>query len=328
MARRVVVSFSTIPSRCDKLESTLVSLAAQTRKPDTIYLSVPRFSLRENKEYPIKALAKTIKRILPGVGRVAIVEEDYGPLTKLMGALIYEKDPNTLIITVDDDQQYDAKLVETLVHGSETHPNSAICLCGHVVGKFPNLWGFRCSRGEVGPVKKTYLDPNTRVDIVSGWCGVLYPRGVFGSEVPHPSMEDMRKNTLKILHRHDDLYISAWLDLLKVDKYIVAYVEKHYDTALHHSLKDSLSLGEAGPTPIQGIRHANEFWAVIRSLRARGLLMSNLRVKWYKSIVTLTSIASIVAVGVAIGIIVYGSTSKSSKKVSSVDIEMTPMIIT
>lgn len=310
---KIVIGLSTIPSRCDKLEPTLISLATQTYKVDAIYITIPKTSTRENCDYPIKDLAKIIKRILPGIGRILVLEEDYGPLTKLMGPLMQESDASTVIITVDDDQKYDAKMVETLVKGSKEFPNAAICLCGHVIGKFPNIWGFRCSRGDESFIKSMYIEPGTQVDIVSGWCGVLYPRGVFGNEIPNPSMEDMRKNTLKILHRHDDLYISAWLDMLKVPKYVVGYLEKHYDTQLNHATLNSLSMGDAGPTPIQGIKHANEFWAVIRALRSRGLLISNLKVKWYKSTVTLATIASIVTVGVAIGIIIYSSRSKPIK---------------
>jgi hypothetical protein len=307
---RVVIGLSTIPSRCDKLEETLVSLAAQTYKVDVIYISVPRESSREHCAYPIKSLAKLAKRVVPNVGRVLVVDEDYGPLTKLMGPLLQESDPSTLIISVDYDQKYDAKMVETLVAGSKEYPNAAICLCGHVVGKFPNIWGFRCSRKDLGPLNTIYLKPGTGVDIVSGWCGVLYPRGIFGTDIPNPAMEDMRKNTLKILHRHDDLYISAWLDILKIPKYVVAYKEKHYDASLDHATKNSLSLGDAGATPIQGIKHANEFWSVVRALRAKGLLVSNLRVKWYKSTVTLTTVASLVAIGLAVGIVVYYSKTR------------------
>jgi len=317
--QRVVVSLSTIPSRCDKLEETLVSLASQTLKPNAIYVSVSKDSIREKKPYPVKELAKTVKRILPGVGRVIVLEEDYGPLTKLMGPLLNESDSDTLIITVDDDQKYGEKLVETLVKGSHDHPGAAICMCGHVIGKFPHIWGYRCSRKDrVWPLKHIYLKPGSRVDVVSGWCGVLYPRGIFGAEVPNPAMEALRKDTLKILHRHDDLYISAWLDLLKVDKYVVAYTAKdgkQGDDQLKHAYKDSLSMGDSGPTPAQGIKHMNEFWGVVRALRSKGMLVSNLRVKWYNSTVTLATIGAVLVVATAVGVIVYCKHHRSAKAV-------------
>ena len=303
---RIVVSLSTIPSRVANLEQTLMSLAVQTRKPDVVYVSVPKVSDREGVSYPIKMIAKQIKRVLPGIGRVAVLEEDYGPLTKLMGPLMGESDPKTLIITVDDDQKYDERLVETLVAGSEKHPGSVVCLCGHVIGRFPNMWAFRCSRGDVKwPLKMIYLEPDTPVDIVSGWCGVLYPRGVFGDEVPHPAMEDLRKNKLKILNRHDDLLVSAWLDLLDVNKYVVAYSGAHKDLQLEHASHNALSTGSSGATPLAGIKHTKEFWSVIRVLRSRGLLCSGIRVKWYKSTITLAGIASVATIVVFAGLVVW-----------------------
>ncbi|MDR3541962.1 MAG: hypothetical protein P4L69_13485 [Desulfosporosinus sp.] len=322
--RRIVVSLSTIPSRCDKLDETLVSLASQTLKPDAIFISVSKNSIRENKPYPVKALAKTVKRVLPGVGRVIVLDEDYGPLTKLMGPLLNEDDPTTLIITVDDDQKYGEKLVETLVKASEQTPNAAVCMCGHVVGHFPNVWGYRCSRMDrPWPMKKLYLKPGSQVDIISGWCGVLYPRGIFGDKdsIPNPAMESMRKESLKILHRHDDLYISAWLDLLKVKKYVTAYAEKQGDVQLQHAYKNSLSMGDSGPTPSQGVKHLKEFWGVVRALRSKGLLVSNLRVKWYNSTVTVVGVISTLVIATAVGILIYHFYRKAPKTSSSSIVE-------
>lgn len=314
---RIVVSLSTIPSRVPDLEATLVTLAVQTRKPDAIYVSIPRRSVRENADYPIKDIAKLIKKLLPGVGRIVLLDEDYGPLTKLMGPLLHEKDPGTLIITVDDDQKYDMRLVETLFKGSLAHEGSVVCLCGHVIGEFPTgRWGYRCARGNDGkwPLKTVFLDPHSEVNVVSGWCGVLYPRGVFGDEVPNRFMEGLRKGKGKIplLHKHDDLYISAWLDVLGVKKYVVAYDGAHDDKMLAHGFRNALSVGNNGPTPGAGIRLAREFWQVIGEFRARGILVENIRVKWYKSTVTLAAMAAAVTVATIAGAAVWAY--KGNKK--------------
>ena len=41
-------------------------------------------------------------------GKKLVVQrtEDYGPATKLLGALLVEKDPATVVVTVDDDVTY------------------------------------------------------------------------------------------------------------------------------------------------------------------------------------------------------------------------------
>ena len=305
--RRIVVALSTIPSRCDQLQETLVSLGSQTVKVDNIYITVSKESAKERRPYPTQKLSRLLKKTLPGIGKLIILDEDFGPLTKLMGPLLAEKDPETLIITVDDDQKYSERLVETLLQGSKDHPGSVVCLCGHVVGKFPNLWGFRCSRKDnAWPMKHVYLQPGSMVDIVSGWCGVLYPRKAFGDLVPHPAMESLRTDTLKILNKHDDLYISGWLDLLGVKKYVVSYADsadRVEDAQLAHATKNSLSMGDAGPTPAQGIKHMNEFWGVIRALRSRGMLVSDISVKWHKSLFTLAFAA--LFVGAVAGAFLY-----------------------
>ena len=296
--QRIVVGLTTIPSRCDKLEETLVSLASQTLKPDAILISVPKMSKREGVPYPVPNIAKTVKRILPGVGKVVVLDEDYGPLTKLIGPLFNEPDPETIIITVDDDQRYGKNMVATLLAGARAHPGSVVCRCGHVIGKFPHLWGYRINRGDrTWPLSTVNVEPGSRVDIVSGFCGVLYPRGVFGTaeDIPDPAMEALRKDTLPILNKHDDLYISGWLDLLGVEKYVVDDGdEADKEQSLPHSLQNSLSTENNGRTPIQGAKHLNEFWAVVRALRSRGMLVSNLQVKWYNSMTFLVMIGGVV----------------------------------
>jgi len=49
---------------------------------------------------------------------------DYGPATKLLGALLIEHDPSTLIITVDDDIAYDPELI--LMLASHAPPHAAL----------------------------------------------------------------------------------------------------------------------------------------------------------------------------------------------------------
>ena len=49
---------------------------------------------------------------------------DRGPATKLLGALEIEKDPETILITVDDDNDYPDFLVRGLVRRSLRDPAS------------------------------------------------------------------------------------------------------------------------------------------------------------------------------------------------------------
>ena len=77
----VVVSLTTIPSRIDSIQGTLLSLIAQTLPPDKILLSIPETSSRENgQHYTIPPWLKEMD------DKVTIVmsKVDYGPSTKLI----------------------------------------------------------------------------------------------------------------------------------------------------------------------------------------------------------------------------------------------------
>ena len=41
--KRIVITLTTTPTRLPLIEKTLLSLVAQTRKPDLIYLNIPKF---------------------------------------------------------------------------------------------------------------------------------------------------------------------------------------------------------------------------------------------------------------------------------------------
>jgi hypothetical protein len=59
-----------------------------------------------------------------GILTVQFVDSDWGPATKLIGALLLEKDPGTVIITLDDDIEYHKDTVKWLA----THMQPGIAL--------------------------------------------------------------------------------------------------------------------------------------------------------------------------------------------------------
>ena len=50
---RVIVSLSTLPDRIGRLQPTLESLLTQSRLPDEIVLAIPKFSIRQRREYEL-----------------------------------------------------------------------------------------------------------------------------------------------------------------------------------------------------------------------------------------------------------------------------------
>ncbi len=103
--KRVVVSLSTIPSRVDKIQSTIDSIWNQSYKPTEIALNIPWKFKRKNEEYDESKFPKnvTIYRC-----------EDLGPATKFVPTALRE-DSETIIIYIDDDAEYQKDFIENLV---------------------------------------------------------------------------------------------------------------------------------------------------------------------------------------------------------------------
>lgn len=194
---RVVISLTTIPSRTQYIEQTVNRLKNQLFKPDAIYVCVPEYSKRMKKPYVLPSNINVDN----GENNVKIVRcKDYGPATKLLGCIPYENDPNTLIITVDDDQTYTANLVQTLVKYAIKYPDYAIgtrAMCR-------NMEGVSCDASD----GQNVLSPDTF--FLEGFGGVAYRRKF----ISQPMLDYFEGLTLRDspCFISDDLTISTWLE--------------------------------------------------------------------------------------------------------------------
>ena len=231
---RVVVSLTTLPDRYHNLYKTLKILDNQTKKPDAIYLTVPRVAKRLNKKYP--PIPKKIKKLCT----IVKSDVDYGPICKIYGALVSEKDPNTMIITVDDDCIYQDNLIETLVHYSNLRPNAAITSTGVLLGAGVSLFAINSTIDMCKPYESVLgfnipIDGRA-VDIVQGVTGVLYKRGFF------PTFNNLYKDLLHYtedidLFKSDDIVLSGYLS----KKGIKRYTYPNMPIVKHHLQDDALS---------------------------------------------------------------------------------------
>jgi len=100
---RIVVGLTTTPKRIGKIYSVVESLLNQSLAIDRVYLVVPERYKKTNKPYLIGKKWAT----LLASKRFRIIRcPDYGPMTKLLGLLKYERNPQTLMLTADDDHFY------------------------------------------------------------------------------------------------------------------------------------------------------------------------------------------------------------------------------
>jgi hypothetical protein len=217
MPERIVFTLTTIPGRYEQLYKTLKSLHFQTLKADSIYLAVPKICARLNQSYP--SLPDKIRKLCT----VVRIEKDYGPITKLIGALLKETDLNTIIVSVDDDRIYESNLLEEIVKKIRRFPKIAIGAAGFRIGSFPfYLMGARTHR--YNPLLEWFapdfdLNGGT-VDILAGYAGIAYRRSFF------PEPKQLKSKLLNYvfsnrdLFKNDDVLISAYLDSVGIERRI------------------------------------------------------------------------------------------------------------
>ena len=122
----VFVSLTTLPSRISLIEPTLKSLSTQTIVPAKILLCLPRVSLREGVPYKLPGFLQQYSPLVECV----TVDKDYGPGTKLLGA-IHNTPEDAIIIIADDDMIYHPRFVESLAiaQASDTSSSFTFCIC-------------------------------------------------------------------------------------------------------------------------------------------------------------------------------------------------------
>jgi hypothetical protein len=183
-----------MPHDIANAHEVLYGLGNQTFTPDQIYINVPITNNRTGEKYHIPEFLHkwpNVKLLRP--------EVDFGPLTKLLPTLVAEHDPNTIIITVDDDKVYPPDALRHLVWYSEQEPSAAWGIGG---------WAFMFVPEPQG-VSTVYVPwwmrRNGRaVDVLQAAAGIAYRRGFF------PDLAALAKPH-KDCFTTDDMWISGYL---------------------------------------------------------------------------------------------------------------------
>jgi hypothetical protein len=227
----VVISFSTTPYRIHEMQDTVATILQQNAKVDAIYLAVPYVFKRDNTPYIIPKWLQNHPNI------TVIRTQDYGPATKLLGVLEkIELDPNTIIVTMDDDIKYPASTVLHLVYKAKKYPNDAIGIAGadldyDILGNLlPNKIG--------GLISQT--NPDTTATLLQGFASIAYRRKFFSNDIFEIS------NAPRECINSDDLYLSFHLAKHNISRRILSnrYINKlkinysndigHGEDALHN----------------------------------------------------------------------------------------------
>jgi hypothetical protein len=226
---RVIVSFTTLPDRVNEIEPFLNSLREQIYKPDQIYMNIPRRCKRQdNREYVINPNVMKYETVI----NFNYIEDDYGPLTKLIGVLHLEIEPETLIITLDDDKVYDKNTIKDIVKYAMRYENSAIGRRGWILRRPEFEW----PKFSFLPKACQIREP-TLVDVLTGVGGVGYRRKFFGDDF-------IRMDLIEQCFMVDDIYINGYLAKQRIQRILISstpneFMKKHTDhldkTYIHKS---------------------------------------------------------------------------------------------
>jgi hypothetical protein len=102
-----------IPTREDSVIRAIKSVQDGTLKPDAMYINIPKKYVRFTE--PLDP------NLIPKLKEMGVIvnelEEDRACLNKILPTLEFEKDPDTLIVTMDDDMTYSPLYISGLYHG-------------------------------------------------------------------------------------------------------------------------------------------------------------------------------------------------------------------
>jgi len=198
------------------LYDTLRTLINQDYPIAAIYLTIPKIAKRWGTPYP------PLPQHVLDLVTVVNIEEDHGPVCKIVGALSREEDPNTLIVTCDDDIWYSPNLVSCLVQQYLKNPHVAVSGSGMFIS---NGAIFSAYHAQSVFFYSWFMDFNVpsqgrEVDILCGFSGVLYPRYAFPDPV---ELDDLLKYTRqsKAVFHNDDILLSAYLSSQGIKRIVV-----------------------------------------------------------------------------------------------------------
>ena len=191
LEHELIISLTSFSQRLDNVYLTIESLMRQTLKASRIILNVCA------KDFSEKNIPESLKLQQKRGLEIAYIEEDLGPYTKYYYTL--QNNPNSLILTVDDDIMYPVDLVSKLYGAYLEAPNVIHCHRAHRIRK--------SAKGQVLPYKQ--WDFNTQFSQASfdifptGVGGVLYFPGCFDQDILNKEL------FLELAPGADDVWLKA-----------------------------------------------------------------------------------------------------------------------
>ena len=228
---RFVISITTLPDRVPYIKPVIKSIFKHNPEIDKLYICLPYGKVSQ-------------KHIPKNTSKLQVIRcKDYGPITKILGVLDYEKDPNTLILTLDDDVIIKRNIVKLFKKKALKYPNSALSLSGWCYGSFPFNYQIVLDN-----------EKDAKVDWIQGVHGILYRR----SFVDKKKILKFEKNH-PLLFKNDDHKISAYLETKKINR--ISINKNPVDYFQDYDIVSSIN-------PISGgsVTKSANFWMDVKSI--------------------------------------------------------------
>lgn len=205
---RIVGSLSTLPSRLFCCIHAIKSILSQTIPFDALYLNLPYVTLK-GRQYIIppelEMIAANDKRLI--INRCGA---DLGPITKIIPTLEIETDPDTRIITFDDDVLVDPNVAEILMKKSLDNEEACFSFSGWCVGKLPFIYQ-RVINAKI----------DQKCDWIQGVHCIIYKRSMLDVNELMKFRRLCPAEIAQILWMNDDHWLSGYLASRGIDRIAV-----------------------------------------------------------------------------------------------------------
>ena len=206
MNPKIIITLTTVPNRLtepkDHMGARLgiKTLLEQSYNDYEVYLNIPLVYKRTNDKMDVPEWLTDYSNRYPHLK--IFRTEDYGPITKILPTLQNITDPETIIITADDDLYYMDGLIEAHLAARQKYPNAALGFAG--ITAIDGSCHF-C----------TTVASDTRVKVLEGYKTVSYLRGFF----------DLQEFTNNFVDKtwNDDAVISAYMGFKNIPKIVLTY---------------------------------------------------------------------------------------------------------
>ena len=223
LEQKIIITFTTVPSRIAKIKPTIISLLQQTLRPSIIELNLAVNPQKKDTGWSVPPWLENLTSV-----SIHWLDYDYGPASKLIPTLERHQNEDCLIIVVDDDMIYPRDLIEQFFKADQqSYGGKVFCSSGHLITK--NHHFFESPSGRRIKVGRR------RVAIIEG-CGGYSVRPKHFNIETLKSLNDAPNNAMRM----DDIWFSGHLSRRGIEKIKIA-------TGRRHGLPQSMEAAITGP---------------------------------------------------------------------------------